>query len=63
DVARHVAGGSPHDREPQVTGRYRIGDVRHVVASPARACRELGFAAQVRPADGLARFATAPLRA
>ncbi|MGL5911360.1 MAG: NAD-dependent epimerase/dehydratase family protein [Phycicoccus sp.] len=63
DVARHVAGGSPHDREPEVTGRYRVGDVRHVVASPARACRELGFAAEVRPADGLARFATAPLRA
>ncbi|MGL4746037.1 MAG: NAD-dependent epimerase/dehydratase family protein, partial [Dermatophilaceae bacterium] len=63
DVARHVAQGSAQDSEPQLTGRYRIGDVRHVVASPARACDELGFAAQVRPADGLARFATAPLRA
>ncbi|MEO6411301.1 MAG: NAD-dependent epimerase/dehydratase family protein [Pedococcus sp.] len=72
DVARAVAAGSsaadaggPHPGaalEPRVTGQYRIGDVRHVVASPRRAQAELGFSAQVRPEDGLARFATEPLR-
>ncbi|WP_395691401.1 NAD-dependent epimerase/dehydratase family protein [Nocardioides sp.] len=63
DVARLVAGGTGTDLEPEVTGGYRLGDVRHVVASPERARAELGFAAQVRPAEGLRAFATAPLRA
>ncbi len=59
DVARILAGT---DREPVVTGQYRAGDVRHVVASPARAEAELGFAAAITPEQGLAEFATAPLR-
>lgn len=60
-VARLVGAGS--GIEPEVTGRYRLGDVRHIVASPERAAAELGFVARTRPADGLAAFATAPLRA
>ncbi|MBC9733509.1 NAD-dependent epimerase/dehydratase family protein [Nocardioides marmotae] len=67
DVARLVAEGtgeaSGRRIEPEVTGGYRLGDVRHVVASPDRARAELGFSAQVRPRDGLPAFATAPLRA
>ena len=47
---------------PQVTGDYRSGDVRHVVADPARAREVLGFSATVDPADGLREFAFAPLR-
>jgi len=47
---------------PVVTGRYRLGDVRHVVAAPDRARRELGFTAAVRFAEGMKEFATAPLR-
>jgi dTDP-L-rhamnose 4-epimerase len=47
---------------PQITGEYRIGDVRHVVASPVRAEAELGFRARVTFADGMGEFATAPLR-
>jgi dTDP-L-rhamnose 4-epimerase len=47
---------------PEVTGGYRLGDVRHVVASPERARAELGFVAEVAPEDGLREFATAPLR-
>ena len=47
---------------PVVTGEYRLGDVRHVVASPARAQEVLGFTAGVRPEQGLAGFAAAPLR-
>jgi dTDP-L-rhamnose 4-epimerase len=48
---------------PVVTGDFRAGDVRHVVASPARARRELGFAAEIGLAEGLREFATASLRA
>jgi dTDP-L-rhamnose 4-epimerase len=60
DVARTVAGDGP---APEVTGRYRRGDVRHVVASPATAERALGFRAEVSPDVGLAAFREEPLRA
>jgi dTDP-L-rhamnose 4-epimerase len=60
DVARAVAG---HGTAPEVTGRYRLGDVRHVVASPERAERELGFRATITPTSGLAAFRDEPLRA
>ncbi len=52
-------GGSP----PRITGQYRSGDVRHIVADPARARQVLGFTARIRPEAGLREFATAPLRA
>ncbi|MEU8187653.1 NAD-dependent epimerase/dehydratase family protein [Micromonospora carbonacea] len=57
ELAR-AAGGPP----PVVTGEFRLGDVRHVVASPARAEAELGFRAAVGLAAGIAEFAHAPLR-
>lgn len=63
DVAEMVATGTASGLAPNVTGQYRLGDVRHVVASPERARTELGFSAQVLPEDGLREFATAPLRA
>ena len=61
DVASALAreSGGP---APLVTGQYRLGDVRHVVASPARAAAELGFVAQESFADGMREFASAPLR-
>ncbi|CAI9419113.1 NAD-dependent epimerase/dehydratase family protein [Nocardioides sp. T2.26MG-1] len=59
-VAELVGAGT--GIEPEVTGGYRLGDVRHVVASPERARTELGFAAEVDPDEGLPAFATAPLR-
>ncbi|GAB3261066.1 NAD-dependent epimerase/dehydratase family protein [Nocardioides dilutus] len=62
DVARLVARGTGSDLAPQVTGGYRLGDVRHIVASPERAAAELGFTAEVLPDVGLPAFATAPLR-
>jgi dTDP-L-rhamnose 4-epimerase len=61
-VADLVAAGTGSDVVPEVTGEYRPGDVRHIVASPERARRELGFAAEVSPDRGLREFATAPLR-
>jgi dTDP-L-rhamnose 4-epimerase len=54
------ASGGP---APEVTGDYRPGDVRHVVASPVLAASELGFTAGIPPEEGVAEFATAPLRA
>lgn len=62
EVATAVARGAMSPREPEVTGEFRHGDVRHVVASPERAARELGFTASVTPEEGLAAFATEPLR-
>jgi len=48
--------------EPVVTGEYRLGDVRHIVASPELAARDLGFRARTPFADGMAEFARVPLR-
>ncbi|MEO3748544.1 NAD-dependent epimerase/dehydratase family protein [Plantactinospora sp. B5E13] len=48
---------------PLVVGGGRAADVRHVVADPARAARLLGFTARTGFAEGVAAFATAPLRA
>jgi dTDP-L-rhamnose 4-epimerase len=47
---------------PVVTGEFRLGDVRHVVASPARAAAELGFRAATGLVEGVAEFAYAALR-
>jgi dTDP-L-rhamnose 4-epimerase len=54
----HAFGGPV----PKVVGGARPGDVRHVVADPARARRLLGFHAGVSFAEGVAAFATDPMR-
>lgn len=71
----NIASGTPHTvgdvaaalalpgAPPVVTGEYRLGDVRHIVASPVRAAAELGFTAAVEFATGMREFASAPLRA
>lgn len=68
-AAFNVASGTPHTvadlaralarpgMEPVVSGKWRLGDVRHVVASPARAAEALGFVAEVEFAAGMADFA------
>ena len=61
-VAELVAGGTGRDLAPEVSGRYRLGDVRHVVASPEKARVALGFTARDPAREGLRQFATAPLR-
>ena len=55
-----LAHGGP---APVVTGEYRLGDVRHVTADSRRLRDELGWRPEVGFADGMARFAAAPLRA
>lgn len=73
----NIASGEPHTigematalteafagPAPRITGDFRAGDVRHIVAAPARAAAELGFTAQTQFADGMKEFAAAPLRA
>jgi dTDP-L-rhamnose 4-epimerase len=61
EVAEHLSQASS-GAAPQVTGQYRTGDVRHIVADPARARDVLGFAAKIGPRAGLKEFANAPLR-
>lgn len=58
-----ILARAQHGPEPVVTGEFRPGDVRHIVAAPDRARELLGFTAAIAPAQGLAEFATAPLRA
>ncbi len=47
---------------PRVVGGYRLGDVRHVFASPDRARHTFGFAATTTFDAGVREFATAALR-
>jgi dTDP-L-rhamnose 4-epimerase len=47
---------------PVVTHQFRAGDVRHIVASPERARRDLGFAAAVDFHTGMKELAHARLR-
>ena len=75
-TAYNIASGTPHTvgemasalaeafggPAPVVTGEFRLGDVRHVVASPEKAQAQLGFTAAVAFADGMKELATAPLR-
>jgi dTDP-L-rhamnose 4-epimerase len=51
------AHGGP---EPVVTGEYRLGDVRHIVASSERITRELDWRAHVSLEVGMAEFVQAP---
>jgi len=64
EMAQALADAAgPDAPQPVVTGRYRLGDVRHVFASAVRARRELGFTAGEDFGAGMAEFARAPLRA
>jgi len=58
-AALSAAGGGP---PPEVVGGYRLGDVRHVFASPALAAKVLGFEATVDFDSGMLAFSDAPLR-
>ena len=74
--AFNVGSGHPHTvgemaaaladacggKAPVITGEYRLGDVRHITASSARAGQELGWSAAEPFATGMGEFATALLR-
>jgi dTDP-L-rhamnose 4-epimerase len=62
EVATQLCQARDSTMSPVVTGQYRSGDVRHIVADPALAADVLGFRAAVDPRNGLRDFAFAPLR-
>lgn len=41
---------------PRVTGQFRLGDVRHITASPQRIREELGWTSRIGFADGVAEL-------
>ena len=43
--------------EAQITGKYRVGDIRHCFADIARARQGLGYQPQVTLDDGMAELA------
>jgi dTDP-L-rhamnose 4-epimerase len=58
DVARLLAEATGHDDiEPQCTGKYRVGDIRHCFADISLARRLLDFEPQIAFDDGLAELA------
>jgi dTDP-L-rhamnose 4-epimerase len=62
DMAEALAGGSGDGApRPIVTGEYRLGDVRHVFASAAKARRELGYRPLVPFEAGMRAFGREPL--
>ena len=63
DMARALARAHGQGIEPEVTGQWRAGDVRHVFASTALAAAALGFRAAEDFDAGMKEFASAPLRA
>jgi dTDP-L-rhamnose 4-epimerase len=62
EVATALCRARDASISPMITGQYRSGDVRHIVADSSRAAEALGFRACVDPSDGLRDFAFAPLR-
>ena len=58
-TALAAASDAPH---PEVTGEFRLGDVRHVFAATGHAEAVLGFRATVGLDEGMRQFATAALR-
>jgi dTDP-L-rhamnose 4-epimerase len=54
DLARVM--GSPHIR-PEITGKYRAGDIRHCSADLRKSAQQLGFTPRVQFDDGLQELA------
>ena len=53
EIALMLARGLNKDIQPQVTGKYREGDIRHCVADISRAKKLLGYEPKVKLADGI----------
>ncbi len=59
DLAASLARALGRPAAPVVTGKWRPGDVRHIVASPRRAAEILGFRAEMPFDAGIAELAVA----
>lgn len=57
DIATAVARALGRDVPPEVTGQYRVGDIRHCVADISLARRALGFEPQVSFEAGIRELA------
>jgi dTDP-L-rhamnose 4-epimerase len=59
EMAEALAHATNGDRrEPVVTGQYRLGDVRHIFASSAKARAILDFTAAITLRDGVESLLT-----
>jgi dTDP-L-rhamnose 4-epimerase len=58
EIAQRMAAvlGKPH-LEPQIMGKYRVGDIRHCFADIRRACQVLGYEPQVSLHAGMTELA------
>ncbi|GII81006.1 UDP-glucose 4-epimerase [Sphaerisporangium rufum] len=61
DMARVLAAAAG-GQEPYISGTYRLGDIRHIAASPERLMAELDWRPTVDFETGFKEFATARLR-
>jgi dTDP-L-rhamnose 4-epimerase len=57
DLAAEIGAALDSDLEPELTGEFRAGDIRHCVADTGRARELLGVEASVRLSDGLPELA------
>jgi dTDP-L-rhamnose 4-epimerase len=59
EIAQRLAKVMGKERvQPEVTGKYRVGDIRHCFADITKARTVLGYEPRVRIEDGLAELAT-----
>ncbi|HYC31833.1 MAG TPA: NAD-dependent epimerase/dehydratase family protein, partial [Gemmatimonadales bacterium] len=58
DIAARLAAVMERDIEPEITGKYRVGDIRHCFADIRRARELLGYEPRVTLDDGLGELAT-----
>jgi dTDP-L-rhamnose 4-epimerase len=57
EVAARIRRAVGSSIEPEITGKYRMGDVRHCVADISRARRALGYEPEISLEDGLRELA------
>jgi dTDP-L-rhamnose 4-epimerase len=58
DIARLITTALSQDIEPEVTGGFREGDIRHCFADISRAREAFGFAPRMRLEEGMQEFLT-----
>jgi dTDP-L-rhamnose 4-epimerase len=58
EIARKVARVLEKEIEAEISGKYRVGDIRHCIADIRLARRLLGYEPQVKLEDGLAELAS-----
>lgn len=57
ELANHLISALGGHQIPEVTGAYRLGDIRHCFADISAARVAIGFEPRIKMSDGLARFA------